>query len=330
MSLRRTALPLLGAAALALSLSACAYGTTPDLGSIGPEEDTGGDTGGGGPGLLGLDVDLRPKGYAWKPSGAWGPEACSEPMQSIYAVTNYGFMVEFNPVTKDFRTLGRLWCPGADSSFAISMAVGQDGVARVLFGDSSVQNVDLRTGTCLPSGVVGAHPFSTFGMAYAADPSSPTGESLFVRHVKPFDDGLGHEERKLGRVDFDAKTIHPIGDGEGADSDLSGTGDGRLYGFIKSPTVGGAASIAEYDTHTGEALNLSTLEGVTIGEAWAVAMWGGALWLFANEPGTTTRVYRHEPATGLTTLEVADAGMHIVGAGVSTCAPTSTTPPPPK
>ena len=53
---------------------------------------------------------------------------------------------------------------------------------------------------------------------------------------------------------------------------------------------------------------------------FAFAFWGGDFWLFVG-PGSKTDVFQYKPANGQTKL-VQTTSAVIVGAGVSTCAPT--------
>ena len=58
-------------------------------------------------------------------------------------------------------------------------------------------------------------------------------------------------------------------------------------------------------------------------DAFAFATWGGDFWVFIRTHGMghSTDVYR-VTSTGHTTRVAVDTGMDVVGAGVSTCAPT--------
>ena len=58
-------------------------------------------------------------------------------------------------------------------------------------------------------------------------------------------------------------------------------------------------------------------------QAWAWAFWGARYYIFLQgQLDTSTQVYRFDPATGATERLVPNTGRRIVGAGVSTCAPT--------
>jgi hypothetical protein len=65
-------------------------------------------------------------------------------------------------------------------------------------------------------------------------------------------------------------------------------------------------------------------------QAWAFSFWGGDFYLYTSPDGTTDSTVTHYTTGdgGIDTSYVNDTGMVIVGAGVSTCAPT--TQPPPK
>ena len=54
--------------------------------------------------------------------------------------------------------------------------------------------------------------------------------------------------------------------------------------------------------------------------AFAFAQWGGDFWVFTGT--TTSQVTRYTPETDESMVAVKNAGILIVGAGSSTCAPT--------
>ena len=58
-------------------------------------------------------------------------------------------------------------------------------------------------------------------------------------------------------------------------------------------------------------------------DTFAFATWGGDFWLFVRTYGfgQTTDVYRVQP-NGVMTMFAQNTGMDVVGAGVSTCAPS--------
>ena len=259
--------------------------------------------------------------------------ACSEATQFVYVLSAEGEIHRFSPEVLSFERIGRPSCL-PDGVGMFSMAVDRYARAFVLALDEHVYRVDLATGACEPTPVdrsdVGLG-FRHFGMAYVADPASLEGESLFVRESWVTSDvfGLGAEKdpgsRRLATLDPRTARFDLRGTGEGVDADLTGTGDGRLYGFFLQGE--GAAEVGQLDTTTGALGSRWTLPGVEITGGWALAAWGGDLWLFSSDPGETARARRFRPSLGVVDIVSAPAGFHVVGAGVSTCAPTETPAP---
>jgi hypothetical protein len=87
------------------------------------------------------------------------------------------------------------------------------------------------------------------------------------------------------------------------------------------------AEIAPIDRATAATSTPISLRGVQCPWAFAFSFWGGDFYLYTSSPDSDSSVAHFTSADGtLDTNYVADAGFTIVGAGASTCAPT--TPPP--
>jgi hypothetical protein len=95
-------------------------------------------------------------------------------------------------------------------------------------------------------------------------------------------------------------------------AELAGTADARLFGFFDNLT----SYVAELDKTTGKARSTTTLTNLAIG-SFAMAFWGGDLWLFTNAVAT-----RYTIATSATNVVNSNLGFEVVGAGTSTCAPS--------
>ena len=80
--------------------------------------------------------------------------------------------------------------------------------------------------------------------------------------------------------------------------------------------------IAEIEKTTARVAAQTSLPGVDLGNGWAFAFWGGDFWLFTSPTGLS-QVDRYQPSTGTTSTVLTGIGDNIVGAGVSTCAPTA-------
>jgi hypothetical protein len=125
-------------------------------------------------------------------------------------------------------------------------------------------------------------------------------------------------------------TIVPIGNFandsnlKGQSCELTGTGSALLYGyFTTSPYV----RVAQIDKTNGNAISDKQLVGFTPPLDWAFSFWGGDFYLYAypNASGTAnSSVVKYDPITSALDLAyVKNVGFTIIGAGVSTCAPTT-------
>jgi hypothetical protein len=172
-------------------------------------------------------------------------------------------------------------------------------------------HVDILTAGCTDTSFVSNTPgFSKFGMGFVADSPGSSAETLYVADF----DGSA-----LGRIDTSSLMLSAVGgyDQIFQSAELTGTGHARLFGFFTtSPPI-----VAEIDPKSAKILSQAPQPSVDIGSAWAFAFWGGDFYLFTS-PGSSSRVDRYRPSDGTTVNLKSSVGFHIVGAGVSTCAPT--------
>ncbi|WP_438027817.1 hypothetical protein [Sorangium sp. So ce233] len=346
---------VVSAGVLSLSLAACARGMTLER-AAGESAHDGGSGGAGGvpawdagePGAVPERDVGEPGGRegagggpgegVWSPppvSGAPGP--CSDlTAHHIYVVTAYAELFSFHPATSELRLIGELDCPiarddgtGSQNVLPLSMAVDQSGAAWILDVNGYVVRLDIATGRCEQTSFKKKflELFRHFGMAFASD-GVPGRETLYVREALL----NGHTEegavRALGVFDTRRHTVTSLGGGLGGDADLTGTGDGRLFGFVRG-APGETAFLSEYTKTTGAVRSQTPLPGVTIheGASWAFATWGGDFWFFITNPDPvdtiTASVYRFNPGSDAPPVLVRDdLPAQIIGAGVSTCAPT--------
>lgn len=238
---------------------------------------------------------------------------CAEETQFVYVIDATGWLRRFDPPSLAFTGVGHIQCGGSP----FSMAVDRTGVAWVLFDDGSLARVDTRTGKCRKTAFASSQSgfADLFGMGFSTNgdgDGGASGETLFV------------SRQGLGRLDTQSLTITTIGlyDTLGKDSELTGTGDGRLFGVFE--TASQPFVVAELDKANARPLSQVPQSAIPPGaigrSSLAFAFWGGDFYAFVG-PGTYSDVYRYRPADG-TTTKVATADFEIVGAGVSTCAPT--------
>ena len=260
-----------------------------------------------------------------KTGGSGNQAGCSDAAKLVYVVSDTNELFSYDPAAAKFAKIGELNCP-AGSETPNSMAVDRSGTAWVNFSEGSLFKVSTADASCQATTYQKQQGgFVRFGMAFATDSATSDKETLYVVGIEGTDGGKG-----LGKIDLTSMTLTKIGDfsgdlqGQGAE--LTGTGDGRLYGFF---TTQPSATLAQIDKGTGATSGETPLDGVNTGTAWAFSFWGGDFWFYTSsgEPSTVTR--KQTSTDGSLSTAVPDVGgFRIVGAGVSTCAPT--TPPSPR
>jgi hypothetical protein len=254
--------------------------------------------------------------------GTGNQTGCSEAAKLVYVVTDSNELYSFAPNTSTFTKVGQLDCP-AGSATPNSMAVDRSGNAWVNFSDGALFKVSTADGSCqataYPKGQGG---LTRFGMAFATESATSEKETLYVVGIESNNKGHG-----LASIDLSTMKLTALGDFSaslaGQSAELTGTGDGRLFGFF---TTQPNATLAEIDKGSGATSNVSSLTGVNTGSAWAFSFWGGDFWFYTasltGDPSSVTR----KASSGDGSIAVSKAnvgGFRIVGAGVSTCAPTA-------
>lgn len=224
----------------------------------------------------------------------------------IYVVTEQNELLSYFPPGNSFTKIGTLNCPSGSMPF--SMGVDRKGIAQVLYMSGEIFRVSTLNASCQATSFKANSTFTNFGMAYSTLGAGPT-EELFIM-------ALGGE---LGKVDFVnnqpvfvANTTPTLNSAE-----LTGTGDGRLYAFYVDDN--GNDGVAEVDKSTGKVIGADPLPGVQMGSGWAFAFWGGDFYFFTGQGTSSVTRYR------LSDKSIKVVGAYnglIVGAGVSTCAPS--------
>lgn len=277
-------------------------------GSSGGASSSGGSSSGG----------FGSGGDAGASSGGSSQDGCSEAAKLVYVVSGQNDLYSFDPSTLTFKKIGPLSCPTSETPN--SMAVDRSGTAWVNMSEGSLMKVSTADASCTATAFQkGQQGFVKFGMAFAADSAGSTAETLYVAGITGFNEGSG-----LAKIDLSTFQLTKIGDysaplnGKGAE--LTGTGDGKLYGFFTTVP----ATLAQIDKATGATSGNKTLDGVVTGTAWAFSFWGGDFWFYTSvgQPSTVTR-YAASGDGSIKNVKNDVGGFRIVGAGVSTCAPTA-------
>lgn len=297
-------------AAFAALLLACS--TPPKRGF---DADTGGSSSSSG--------GLGSSGGFDSDGGAPPGDGCTDAARLVYVVSAENDLYSFTPNTATFQRIGPLECPTNGLATPNSMAIDREGTAWVNFSDGSLFKVSTANASCSSTSFQpNQSGFLRFGMAFATNGEDSTDETLYVSGLG----GGGGGGLGLGKIDLDTMTLTVLGDytgnlaGQGAE--LTGTGDGHLYGFFTTQPF---ATLAEIDRSNGATSNDQALDGVQTGSAWAFSFWGGDFWFYTSEGTSPSRVTRLATSgSGDISVVKGDVGgFRIVGAGVSTCAPTA-------
>jgi hypothetical protein len=235
----------------------------------------------------------------------------------VYLITQENELYSFYPPTAGFTLIGSLVCPTTTSGATPwSMAVDQTGTAYSVFSDGELFRISTATAACEATTYVpGQLGWLTFGMGYAAD-TSDAGETLYVTEASFTSDSKG-----LGTIDTTSYALSFVASFNPSlpRAELTGTGDGRLFVYYPNST-GSGSHVSQIDKASGHVLGDDQLVVGQPSDAFAFAFWGGSFWIFTS-PGGVSQVTSFDPAskneTPVTTLPST-----IVGAGVSTCAPS--------
>lgn len=262
---------------------------------------------------------------------------CGEAAQLVYVLSDANDLYSFRPNLRRFTRIGALRCP--TTLRPNSMAIDRDAVAWVNYFDPNpapgapggqIYRVNTSDASCTAAAPINLpQGWTQLGMGFATSGAGSTDETLFVAGTRG---GGGRNSPGLARIDPASPGLVPIGpfsgDLAGYNAELTGTGDGRLYGFFTTNPV----QVAQVERSSGAILGTQALPRVEAPSDWAFSFWGGAFYLYTapdarSAPGRTTSVTRYLPSDGsVDTAYMTDIGFRIVGAGVSTCAPIAAPP----
>ncbi|HEU0035593.1 MAG TPA: hypothetical protein VFQ53_33510 [Kofleriaceae bacterium] len=243
---------------------------------------------------------------------------CAEAAEFVYTIDQFtNQLSRFDPATKTFMDLGALSCPTSGGATPFSMSVDRNTVAWVLYNSGELFRVDILNAlACTKTTWNSPNNLKVFGMGFSTDQAGGSTEALYI--------GGGRDQMQtsytLARVDTTTMTATPIGM-QPALPEMTGTGNAELWGFFPDASM---PRVVQFDKSLGTVIQTypqPTLAGTMTG--YAFAHWGGDFWVFLlknGEPATT--VYQVSGATGAIVGTTPTSGRTIVGAGVSTCAPT--------
>ncbi|MCB9779569.1 MAG: hypothetical protein H6742_13480 [Alphaproteobacteria bacterium] len=237
---------------------------------------------------------------------------CTETDDRIYVIEREGDeILIFDPETLGFESLGRLRCDGARGATPASMAVGRDGIAWVRMSDDKLYEVSLDDLACTPTDFRLPSGFGSFGMGFATEHDGTWRDHLFIADADT-----------LGMLDVGALSVETVGR-MASQSELTGNAAGELWAFLPLESPAELAQLDQDDGSRRARIPLPMFPSPADIDTFAFATWGGEFWLFVRTygMGSSTDVYRVD-ADGAMTRVLVDVGFDVVGAGVSTCAPT--------
>jgi hypothetical protein len=239
---------------------------------------------------------------------------CVEASRWIYTVDDNSLLSRFDPDTLTFTDIARLRCPTSESPN--SMAVDQNAVAWVAYHGGNMFKVNTTTGACEASGFQTQYGLKEFGMGFVFDPTTGQ-DTLYIAGG----DSMSGTQSTLATVSFPQLVVTPIGAVYAGLPEMTGTGDGQLWGFVPAgSSSSGLSALIRIDTNSGKTLDIYQYSYQTLpdGYSWAMKFWGGYFWIFLDT--SVYRVDRNKPSVADPVTVHGNHG-YIVGAGVSTCAP---------
>jgi hypothetical protein len=273
-----------------------------------------------------------------------GNEGCSGAAANfVYVLSIENDLYRFAPQKKIFSRIGHLGC--RTTLTPNSMAVDRNAVAWVNYYDptgNSQSGVLFRVSTAdascaaFPSITLPA-TFFHVGMGFSTDFANPSSETLYLAAQND----QGQNGRYLGHVDTTSGSVttialfSPTQTYQTLNAELTGTGDGRLFAFFialraAAPGQPMYPSVGLVDKTTADVQSPVTMTGVMQPLDWAFSFWGGHFYLYTSQGrgnGNGSNVTDYDPVSGaIDTSYMTGIGFDIVGAGVSTCAPTTQPP----
>ncbi|AKV00034.1 hypothetical protein AKJ09_06697 [Labilithrix luteola] len=284
-------------------------------GNVVPPKDAGRDSH--------IEPDALPPIDATPPRDANRTDCPDAEATLVYLITSANELYSFDPGSVAMKKIGNIACPANPGATPFSMAVDRKGIAYILFSDRGAGvddgrlfRVSTANAACISTSFVpNQHGFLRFGMGFAANTVGPT-ETLYVAGSEQDNGATG-----LARIDIPSFKLSKVGNfrPDIGNAELTGTGDGRLYGFYADNTSS-PAFIGEIDTQTGHIVGQTQMKTVTLGNGWAFAFWGGDFYMFTSPGGGFSTITRYRPSDN-TEAVVGSVPTVVVGAGVSTCAP---------
>jgi hypothetical protein len=313
-------------------------GTTVPDPTTGPDETTGTTTPDttGSTGPIDTTGDTSTGDSSTGDSSTGAVEACACPDlevaldDGIFVLSSTADLWKYYPMSNTFEELGTINCPGLFNQ-TFSMAVDRLGFAWVQFTGGELRRINVtKVDACDDPGyVLGQQNVQNFGMAFVSNSESDACDRIYGNTYSG--NGGYTEGPNVGdfiTIDPDNLALSKLGKTNFDGAEVTGTGDGRAFVF------GGVnpSKLVELDKTDGSVVQVVPLAGLEINNsAFAFAFFAGDFYFFtdSNVDFTNSEVthldFDDSDNNGIQdlTLLTDDAPLLIVGAGVSTCAPTA-------
>ena len=249
--------------------------------------------------------------------GPDGNNGCAQGAESVYTVdTGANHLYRFDPPSKMFTDLGALSCPTMGGAMPFSMGVDRNTVAWVLYTSGELFQVQINNNLmCTKTSWASSLGLMTFGMGFSTDTSGGNTDTLFVSGGTLATLGMPI----LASVDLTSMSATKISNVPQL-AEMTGNSNGELWGFLGTMSP---PHVVQFNKADGTFLKDFPEPMISRqNPGYAFAHWGGDYWVFIYTMGETTTVYQVDGNDGSIKSTTPNTGRQIVGAGVSTCAPT--------
>ena len=227
---------------------------------------------------------------------------CSQAAQLVYVLSEENDLYSFDPPNKAFKKIGALGCQ--TTMTPNSMAVARDATAWVNYTQTdgragnvtggAIYKVSTADASCQATNITLPSTWWHLGMGYSTNSASSTDETLFISA-----DGNGGG---LATLDTTSGTVTPVAKFpsamDGQDAELTGTGNGRLFGFfVPDPSsnplggLGGSVTltVAQIDKASAATSSPVTVNDDSQPDAWAFSSTGATSISTCTASSTRTR-----------------------------------------
>lgn len=213
----------------------------------------------------------------------------------------------FDPTSLTITDLGVLEC--SIWGTPTSMGVSRSGVGYVRYNTDDVYEFDTETLECTETSYYNS--FGSFGMGYATQSMDTWRDDLYLANKNT----LALANTKT----WEFQEIGPLP----SQAELTGNADGELWGFLPLEEPAALVNLDKTNADELVRIDLEWFPEPKSIDMFAFATWGGEFYLFVRTYGLgeSTDVYRVNHA-GEVERVLENIGLNIVGAGVSTCAPS--------